>query len=225
MVFSNPSTTVRFSKYVLHSTNKAELKSLINDIFVKQIYRAPIHTRNPEIIDAGAHVGTAALYFSTRHQEARITCIEPHPTTLQFLHHNLHQNHLPGVTVINAALAKERGERSFFMDSSTDQWFSTAGFINTSWNHAQVSKEIRVPTISLASLLKKPIDLLKLDIEGAEEEVIAATLSKLHLIRHAIIECHKPSAPHRLTKLFSSTHTTTIAYSDPNLPILTATLR
>jgi FkbM family methyltransferase len=217
--------TVRFSTYALSGTNKTELKNLIHDIFVTQIYKIDLGTTAPVIIDGGAHLGTAALYFKSRYKNATITCVEPHPETAKLLAHNLHQNRLDNISTITAALAKEVGERPFYFDETPDRWYSTAGFIAKSWNHTQHSQKSVVPTIPLASLITGPINLLKLDIEGAEEEVIAAARQKLPLIRHAIIECHTKTAPTRLTQLLKPTHHTTITYPDPKLPIISAALR
>lgn len=198
-------------KYVISSSNLTELRSLKTEIFTKGIYdissisdHRPLSTV-PLIIDAGAHVGLATLFFKTRWPHSRIIAIEPHPENILHLEHNLWFNRLTDVTVVNAALGSHPGETDLFFDASADQWFSAAGFIQGAWDHSQTSASIRVPTVMLDDLINEPIDLLKMDIEGAELEVLRAS-QKLALIHNLVIELHPPHSPADLEKIFKSTH-------------------
>lgn len=192
-------------KYIFNSSNLSELRGLKTEIFARGIYDLEITKPNPLIIDAGAHVGLATLFFKTRYPKSRIIAVEPHPENVKHLDNNIWFNKLVDVTVIEAALGSNPGEHELFFDASGDQWFSTAGFTKGAWDHSQTSVPIRVPTIPLDALIGEPVDLLKMDIEGAEIDVLRSS-KKLDLITNVIIELHPPHTPADLQKIFKSTH-------------------
>jgi acetyl-CoA carboxylase alpha subunit len=55
----------------------------------------------------------------------------------------------------------------------------------------QTSQTIVVPSVTLASVIHRPIDFLKMDIEGAELQVLSAAEKKLHFIQEMVIEVHE----------------------------------
>lgn len=182
--------SIAMSKWCVYGSNHQELIGLKKEIFGESRYFVDINTTTPRIIDGGAHVGLAALYFKSLWPQAKITCIEPFPENLRYLTYNLWQNHFDDITVIPAALAEQTGERQLFFDNTPDKWFSTAGFIEGAWNREQHSDSIKVATIPLKSLITEPTDIVKLDIEGAETNVLTAAADVLPLIHHLIIEYH-----------------------------------
>jgi hypothetical protein len=49
---------------------------------------------------------------------------------------------------------------------------------------------MRVKTVDLNDYLSHEIDLIKMDIEGAEFDVIPHIAGRLRLVRNMIVECH-----------------------------------
>ena len=48
-----------------------------DDLFVRDVMRVAFTTSEPRILDGGANIGLASLYFATRFPGARITAFEP----------------------------------------------------------------------------------------------------------------------------------------------------
>lgn len=198
-------------KYHIQGTNHQELLGIKKEIFGESIYYVDIDKPNPVIIDAGAHVGLATLYFKQIWPQAQITCIEPHPAARQYLKENVWQNRLENIAVIEAALSDQAGERTFYFDQTEAQWLSAAGFTEGAWNHQQQSQSITVPTITLDSIINGPVDYLKMDIEGAEVQVLTACRHLRH-IHQLVVELH-PESPHKASPLvkFLEKHSYTVS--------------
>jgi len=219
--------TLRFDKLRVDGENLKELRGLKQEIFDQRLYDLNLGKPNPLIIDAGSHVGLATIFFKTKWPNCQIIAIEPHPENIKYFRHNLWQNHLDSqINLIEKALDTKIGERPLYFDDSPDQWYSTSGFIKGAWNHTQTSNSIMVPTITLDSLISEPIDLLKMDIEGAEVSVLTASAQSLPQIRHLVVECHQltPSRKNTLIHLFKPSHRLTFQSLSKDLTLLTASL-
>jgi FkbM family methyltransferase len=197
--------TIAVGKNSIQGTNRQELLSLKKEIFNESIYYISINTATPTIIDAGAHVGLATLYFKKQWPTAHITAVEPLPQNVSNLRHNIWQNKLDNIEVIEAALSSKEGEKAFYFDQSEDKWLSAASFQPGAWDKSQTSGELKVKTILLDSLLTKNVDLLKMDIEGAETEVLYQS-KLLHHVQNIIIELHPPNTTEDIIRIFRKTH-------------------
>lgn len=194
-------TELHIKDFVVSSTNLEELKGLKKEIFDQQSYYFETNNPNPIIIDLGAHVGLSSIYFASLYPTAQILALEPNPDTFKLLQHNLTVNSISNVTALNLALATKPGKQTLFIDTQ-DDWFSTASFTKGAWNHTQTSEAISVETTTLANLLNtyfpnQSIDLVKMDIEGAEHQIIPHAGQELSRIKHLIMEYH-PAAKYSL---------------------------
>ncbi len=180
--------------------NGEEYHVLKNEVFTDGVYYFETENPSPKIIDAGAHIGLATLYFKKVYPAARVVAIEPNPETFPLLEKNVFENQLDGVELHQVTLAAGAGEAEFFLDSSSHQWWSTSGFSPRAWNGAQTTQSLLVKTEPLATFLDEPIDFLKMDIEGAEQEVLLATGEKIEQVRHLLLEFH-PTSHQSLPKL------------------------
>lgn len=131
------------------------------------------------IVDAGAHAGLFSLYLHDRFPEAEIVAVEPSPSTVARLRENV--GAIPGLEVFELALGATDGTGSFHQGAQS--WGSSL----------HPDGEITVETVSVATLLSRAgltgIDLLKMDIEGAEWSAFR-TEDDLHGAAHVIGELH-----------------------------------
>jgi FkbM family methyltransferase len=137
------------------------------------------------ILDLGGYCGYSALAFSARFPLARIGAVEPHPGNYAALTANIALNSLP-VTPFQAAATVADGPVSLFTGggmthSLTPTLYSTGGAITVDG--------LSVPTI-ISRLGWDGIDLLKIDIEGAEEQLFRAHQPWLSRVRVIIGEYH-----------------------------------
>jgi FkbM family methyltransferase len=121
------------------------------------------------IVDLGANVGMASAWFRGRYPEARIVAVEPDPDTFAKLERNLAGD--DAVTLVNAAVAGEAGEVELFQPSG----YSISSSLSASRDD-QGASSARVRACTLDELWTElgleRVDLLKLDVEGAELEVL-----------------------------------------------------
>jgi FkbM family methyltransferase len=182
--------TAKLGTYSVTFDNSEEYHRLKNEIFTHHQYYFETENPQPVIIDAGAHIGLATLYFKKNYPGAVITAIEPQLANFKLLEKNIWDNDLSNVETHQVALSDKMGTAKFFQDVSDDKWYSTASFTPRAWNGQQSSQEVTVPTQPLSDFITGPIDLLKMDIEGAEVHVLHAAVNKLHLVKYMMVEYH-----------------------------------
>ncbi len=151
-------------------------------IFKSKLYGFKSQRPDPLIIDGGAHIGLASLYFSRQYPQSKIMAFEADPAIAGVLKNNLDALGCHQVEVHSKAVWIH--EDGVCFDASGDDAGHVCG-------DGRTGKE-RIPSIRLRSeLCGPPVDLLKLDIEGAEFDVIRDCRDVLSNVRHAIIEIHK----------------------------------
>lgn len=183
---------IKFDKYLLTYYNKIELNTLIKEIFKEEVYNLPLQSSTPVIFDVGAHIGLASIYFKQKYPFSNITAFEPNPNIYCLLEENIYYNNIHNVKLHNVALGNTSSKRTLYIDSSNNGCFSTASFVKNAWNGIQKSLGIEVIVHPLSKYIDKRIDLVKIDTEGAEQEIIEEleTSKKLQNIRNIIIEFH-----------------------------------
>lgn len=152
----------------------------IDQIVIRRLNDFPTERPAPMILDCGANIGISALNYKRRFPDARIVAFEPDPMICGVLRRNLSRNGAEDVQVVEAAVWTSSGQMPF-KSTGTD-----GGRIDSS----RGSKVPRVATVDLRSYLAEPVDLLKLDIEGAEYAVVHALRRRLQNVANLIVECH-----------------------------------
>lgn len=181
----------KIHKYNIGYTNKQEFDILKEEIFNQEIYKLDLQTDSPVIFDLGSHIGLSILYFKMNYPSAKVVGFEPNPNIFPLLEENIYCNNLQDIELHNIALGDNDGIRDFHIDSQYDA-FSTSGFKPNAWNGKQNTMPISVKTEKLSRYINDSIDFMKMDIEGAEKEVLAELEKerKLKYIKNIIVECH-----------------------------------
>jgi len=177
--------TIQMLDYRLQYSDLLSFCVQWQDIFVKRCLDFQAATDAPRILDCGANVGLASLYFRHRYPRARITAYEADPNLAAMLDANLKTNGAADAEVVHAALWTANGELTFRCEGSDSGMIgSLPGAID--------GRAIVVRSRRLRDLLEaEPIDLLKLDIEGAEDLVLADCEPVLHRVRAMIMDLHE----------------------------------
>jgi FkbM family methyltransferase len=153
------------------------------EIFEQEIYRFPNAKPSPIVIDGGANIGLSVIFFKQLYPDCKITAFEADPHVFQVLRSNLAEFDFRDIKLINQAL----------WHTETILEFAVEGADGGRLAHAadqEQSKKINVNTIRLKSYLEQSVDFLKLDIEGAETEVILDCSDYLHNVKYLFIEYH-----------------------------------
>jgi len=163
------------------------LRILYDEIFAREEYLFESSTPRPVIFDCGANIGVATLFFKWLYPESTVTSFEADPTTFGVLKRNIQQNDLQGVTAHNVALWSEDGNIPFFVKKDEE-----GSLLMSAMTNRTTGTEIRVEAKRLSSFINGRVDLLKLDVEGAEVKVICDLLEsgKIDDVQQMIIEYH-----------------------------------
>jgi FkbM family methyltransferase len=172
----------------------ASFLSAYRSIFEDEIYSFEPSGQSPVIIDGGANVGLATLYWKKRWPDAEIIAFEPDPQVFEVLEWNCKEHGHSGVTLIQKGLWSEETTLRFHSDGAD------AGHVedmhgedarNCAGDKSDSNDEVtRVPVVRLTEYLHRPVDLLKLDIEGAETEVLTDCQDLLVNVEHLFVEYH-----------------------------------
>jgi FkbM family methyltransferase len=186
-----PKTTNILGFFVTYF-NKEEIKILKQEIFQNEIYKIDLKKKTPLIFDLGSHIGLSVFYFKNKYPNSKIICFEPNPNIFPLLEENISSNQLKNVELYNLGVGKKESNRELFIDASGSGAFSTASFKKNAWNGEQKTIPITVRTVPLSGYITKNVDLIKMDLEGAENEVLKdlEENKKLHYVKNIIMEYH-----------------------------------
>lgn len=188
-LFKKSTSIQRVMGFKMAHLNLRTLCTLFDEIFVEGSYYIDLAKQQPVIVDCGSNIGMATLFFKMLYPKCRITAFEPEPETFRTLSRNIELNHLMDVVVHNVAVSNEDGEISFYSDPDVPG----SGMMSMiDAGRSGLVKTQMVRTVKLSSYLEGKIDLLKLDVEGAEHQVFddLNASKKLKLISNMIIEYH-----------------------------------
>jgi FkbM family methyltransferase len=213
--------TYSIHDYTFQGTDLAELRHIVNEVFDQHIYYVEIDHPEPRIIDVGAHIGVATHYFKRTHPTANLTAVEPHPVAFNLLQENCSWNRLENVSFIHAAVVTEtqKATNQNHITLHTDaqgEWLSSTSILERGWNAGQDGMhEITVPAITLTELINnQPVQLLKMDIEGAEWDVLLSAGEELRLVERLVLEYH-PYQEHDVNKLVAALQQYQLRLTEP----------
>jgi FkbM family methyltransferase len=161
---------------------------LFDEMYMQGTYLFRATSDRPHIIDCGANIGLATAFFLTQYREATIIAFEPDAEAFRFLDRNREHNQWRGVTLHHTAVHRDVGALTFY---SHAQASVVSGF-RRGLSGAAPSQVLEIPTVRLSSYIDRPVDLLKLDVEGSEIPVFEelAESGKMRLIDQMIMEYH-----------------------------------
>ena len=155
------------------------------DIFVRRVLDFEAGRAAPRILDCGANIGLASVFFKRRYPRARVTAYEADPALFAMLEANVATNRMADVETRHAAVWTATGSLTFRCEGSDSGMIeslpgSLAGPLKS------------VPSLRLRDVLaEEPVDLLKLDIEGAEDAVLADCEPVLDRVRAIVLDLHE----------------------------------
>ena len=152
------------------------------EIFDQNIYKFKSSNPNPYIIDGGANIGLASIYLKFLYPDSEIVAFEPDPSIFEILKSNIEAYNFTGIELIQKGLWNEDTSISFKSEGAD------AGLIATLDKTVIATDSIKV--ISLKPYLKKTVDFLKLDIEGAETVVLKDIENDLDNVERIFVEYH-----------------------------------
>ena len=173
----------RTIKYLDHKVTVADCLSFIfqfKEMYVKGYYNFKTGSEAPLILDCGSNIGISVLFFKDIYPNSTIRAFEADPHISELLQNNLRSNSVNNVEVIPKAVWINNEGIEFGTEGAD------GGSIFSS------NKKIKVPSIRLKEVIdnEDSIDFLKIDIEGAETEVMEDCRNSLKNVKNIFIEYH-----------------------------------
>lgn len=164
--------------------NGGALATFLDQILIRRLNDFYATSPHPVILDCGANIGVSVLSYKHQYPGAKVIAFEPDPAFLPLLKRNLVRNDSEDVEVVEAAVWTENTSVSWLCE----------GIDGSRIRMEPCSEQatITVKTVDLADYLDQPVDLIKLDIEGAEYGVIRylSEHDRLLNVKNLVIECH-----------------------------------
>lgn len=167
--------------------------AVYKQVFLHDEYDLPIDT--PDVIlDLGAHVGFASLFFAKKYPKATIYSVEPQPENYQLLLKNTKDH--PNIIPLNYAIWSEDKPLQLSVPTQGPKSYWDFQVNETAGN---ADHFITVDGISIQSLIQRfdidRIGLLKIDIEGSEKELFEHSERWIGSVDAMIIELHENLTP------------------------------
>jgi len=162
-------------------------------IFIMREYDFDVKRTPRTIVDAGANIGLASIYFSNKFPNSKIIAIEPEESNFVILKRNIapYGNIIP----VCGALWHENARINLVdPDPGWQKWgFMTQAQDGVEKRYGEIVHEVQGMTVD--TIMKEQgiehIDIMKIDIEGAEREVFRDPFSWIGKVDALIVELHE----------------------------------
>jgi FkbM family methyltransferase len=171
--------TIPFLEAQLTFIKRDDFLHSLEEIFIDDIYKLDLG-KSPTIIDCGANIGLSVIYLKRRFPDATIIAFEPDEANFDLLEKNIRHFGFSNITL--------RKEAIWTADTTLN--FSTLGTLGSKIEEGTHEHSTVVKATRLKTLLRQPVAFLKLDIEGAEYEVLMDTGNDLVNAGKIFIEYH-----------------------------------
>lgn len=173
-------TRLVFRAFTFDVLDAASVIWQIKETFFDEHLKFKSDSPTPVIIDCGSNVGVTATYFSKLFPNADIIAFEADPATAEVLKKNLQANGIKNVQVIEKAVWTDNRGVAFAPDHADGGSIYSSG------------EKINVPSLRIKDFIqeRRQVDMLKIDIEGAETAVIADCAEALQKIHYIMLEYH-----------------------------------
>jgi FkbM family methyltransferase len=160
--------------------------TIFDQIFLDGHYAIDFGFQPEVIVDCGANIGFATVFFKSQFPDARVICIEPDASNYEMLCKNT--EHLKNITLYQSGLWNKPAHLIIENPFDCNKFGCIVKDVES--ESAETIQSVTVKQIMEEQDIRL-IDILKIDIEGAEKEVFSSDydywLSKTRVI---IIELH-----------------------------------
>ena len=164
-----------------------------NVLFDRELCRFATTEDAPRIIDCGAGVGLFACYFKHVYPKSSVLAFEADPRVFEVLKRNCESWGAHDVQLIRKAVWTRESTLPFRGDG---KW---SGRVDEEATGEDVP---RVPACRLRDYLTEKVDLLRIDIQGAEVDVLLDCADRLGQIQNLAVDYHSVfNRPQRLDEL------------------------
>ena len=182
----------------LEAVDSASLIFMYKEIFESEIYRFRARNENPLIIDCGSNIGLSVLYFKQLYPRSRVIAFEADDEVFAVLERNIERLGCQNVEMHCRAV----------WSTETSLGFRHEGADGGRLAQGHDPADKIVQTVRLRDYLGERVDFLKIDIEGAETEVLLDCKDRLPNVENIFLEYHsfadRPQTLHLITEILAN---------------------
>jgi FkbM family methyltransferase len=172
-----------YSHPIYYRPNTSDINTLVQNLIREEYGQLPPGFQPVWIVDAGGYIGDVSLYFLNRFPHCRVLCLEPEPENYALAVRNL----------------EDYGDRASVLQqglwSHTTRLNMMGSFVKAQLTDSFEDGGAAIDVSSVETLMKtycmEYVDILKLDVEGAEEHILSGNSEKwLPKVKSLIVEFH-----------------------------------
>ncbi|MFA6103038.1 MAG: FkbM family methyltransferase [Victivallaceae bacterium] len=181
-----------------------------------------IPKKSEHIIDLGANLGFYALALRKYSPQCNIFCVEANPIIFPLLRENLKANGCQDIKCINKAVASTNNTIDFsYVPEAPSIGGKGVYSVPRKWMTPNRICSLKVPGITMDQinqLFNQPyIDIMKIDIEGAEIDVLSKKADIFDRTHNLVVERHSVSDRNRIIDIMNEFGFSFIYEEDPEL--------
>jgi FkbM family methyltransferase len=180
-----------------------ELNTIIHTNLLKDYFEFDEFTpsANSICLDIGANIGSTSLIYSKTVKDGKIFAVEPHPETYKVLLNNIEINKVTNkILPRQLSISANNGDMILFISDAGTMAMKPGQY---KWE----GKNVSVPTITLDTFIKNEkinkIDILKIDIEGYENQALKCATKTLQLTKRVVLEYHSAELKQRCLEILA----------------------
>lgn len=184
-----------FEKICKNNSIKLDYKTnedsviILKEIFIERVYADyfPFYS-NSVIVDIGAHKGYFSLFAAKNlNSKSRIIAYEPFKNNYQIMLENIKLNDIENINIFNKGIYSQAKEQEIYLSKSENNslFKEYNSYLKQDYQDIEKASFIRLADIFIENKIEQ-IDYLKLDVEGAEYDILFDTepevLNKIKVI-------------------------------------------
>ena len=147
----------------------------VSEPWMTELLNVILPVGDKKFVDVGVNIGQTLLKLKSVSSDIKYIGFEPNVNCIHYVDKLIHENDFQNITIVPVGISSETtlGELNFYFDTSTD---SSASMLSDFRPNQKIVKKEFIPLFDI-NKIKRIIDLtdisiLKIDVEGAELEVL-----------------------------------------------------
>jgi len=178
----------------LHATCRVRVGTtdthVLCDTFIGQYHLPPVEAEEPgTILDLGSNIGLTVAHYAVMYPDARILGVELDPETAALAERNV-APWMDRCTILSGAVSTKTGSGTFERITGEEWGFRLS-------DDPPTPDSIMVSTYCVSDLIARlggSVDFVKVDIEGAEKDVLATNTEWAEQVKTLAVEIHPPAS-------------------------------
>jgi len=177
------------TKYGLYYTHASNAILPFDEVYEIENIMPKLVGKDTVFVDVGANLGLYTVWACRRAR--RVISVEPNPAALANLKVNIALNECSNVTVVPKALSDRRGYAKLKIPKAIERGLIPSPQSSIVWDFEEAF-EVKVEMDTLDNVLEEvgvdSVDILKIDVEGAEGLVVRGAEKTLRKAKAVLIE-------------------------------------